>query len=474
MDNKIFQINNLKKTIRYLKKNGVTHAYYAARERIEEGKRDHYHYVEPSEKILEAQREKTMEYACLFSIVVPAYETKEEFLREMIDSVRRQSYNKWELIIADAGRSDSVEQIVTEIKEETGEERIKYRRLKENKGIAENTNAGIEAAAGDYIALLDHDDFLTPDALYYMAEAVREGAEKGEHPVLLYSDEDKFDNNRRNYLSLHQKMDFNLDLILSNNYICHFTAVEAGLMKSLNLRGIYDGAQDYDLVLRVVDALWKKVPVRKLSEYIIHIPKVLYHWRCHEESTAENTASKIYAYEAGKAALQDFCRGRGWNVEVEHSLHLGFYRIKYQPDVLAVRSDVGIVGGRLLDGRHRICGGAYQEDGSCVYEGLHKEYSGGSTHRAVLKQDLHAVDIRCMQVCPGLQNVFEEVTGFPYRERTISCRQQDGSKVERRIADISMINCDEAGYRKLSLEFGKIAGKMGYLVLWDPEITLVI
>lgn len=474
MGDRIFQINNLKKTLRYLKKNGVSHAYYAARERIEEEKRDHYCYVEPSEEILKAQRRETVDYSCLFSIVVPAYETREEFLREMIDSVRRQSYGKWELIIVDAGGSDSVERIVGEIRRETGDGRIKYRRLNENRGIAENTNAGIEVAAGDYIALLDHDDFLTPDALYYMVKAVREGEEKGEVPALIYSDEDKFDNSRRNYISPHRKMGFNLDLILSNNYICHFTAVRADLMRKLRLRGKYDGAQDYDLVLRVVGTLRETYPVRELSKYVIHIPKVLYHWRCHEESTAANTASKMYAYEAGRAALQDFCGKCGWKAVVEHSLHLGFYQIKYQPDVLVVREDVGIVGGRLLDSHRRICGGAYQEDGSCMYEGLHKEYSGGSTHRAVLKQDLYAVDIRCMRVCSELQNAFEEIMGFPYRERVITRKMQGGCKVEQRVADVSALSCDEAGYRKLSMEFGRMAAKKGYLVLWDPEITLTI
>lgn len=474
MENKIFQVSNIKKTLRYLKKNGVVHAYYAARERIGEERKEHYCYVEPSEETLAAQRREAAGYSGLFSIIVPAYETKEEFLREMIASVRKQSYGKWELIIVDAGSGDSVEHIVGEIRKETGDGRIKYRRLRENKGIAENTNAGIEVAEGDYIALLDHDDFLTPDALYYMARAVREEEKKGVNPALIYSDEDKFDNSRRNYISPHRKMGFNLDLILSNNYVCHFTAVRADLMKTLGLRGKYDGAQDYDLVLRVVGMLREMFPVQELSKHVIHIPEILYHWRCHEESTAANTASKMYAYEAGKAALQDFCVRCGWRAEVEHSLHLGFYRIKYQSDVLTVRDDVGIVGGRLLNSRRKICGGAYQEDGSCMYEGLHKAYSGGSTHRAVLKQDLFAVDIRCMRVRSELQDAFEEVTGFPYRERVITQRKKGGCKVEDRIADISPLNCDEAGYRKLSMEFGRIAAENGYLVLWDPDITITI
>lgn len=473
MGKRIVSVNNLKKTARYLKKNGILHAYYAARERIEEEKSEHYHYVEPSGAVLEAQRRETAAYPYLFSIVVPAYETKAEFLREMIDSVRRQSYEKWELVIADASGSDLVERTLGQILTETEEKRIKYRHLQQNKGIAGNTNEAIDMAEGHYVALLDHDDLLTPDALYYMAKAVQEGKDKGTLPALLYSDEDKYENNGCYYTSLHKKNEFNLDLILSNNYICHFTAVEANLMKSLYLRGKYDGAQDYDLVLRVVDALWKRVSVQELGSLLVHIPRVLYHWRCHKESTAGNTASKTYAYEAGREALKDFCAGRGWDVEVAHSLHLGFYEIGYRPTLLQARTDVGIVGGRLVDRHHRICGGAYGEDGVCMYEGLHWEYSGGSTHRAVLKQDIYAADIRCMQVCPALRKVFEEITGLPYRERSVRCRMRDGRR-EYSIADVSGLVCDEAGYRKLSMELGRAASRMGYLVLWDPSITLAM
>lgn len=478
---RIIKMSNVKKTVNYLKKNGITHAYYAARERMEEERKDNYIYREPAEEVLAAQRKETADYPYLISIVVPAYETKEEFLREMIASVRRQSYRKWELIIADAGSSDAVEQVVREIMKETGDARMKYRRLTENKGISGNTNAGIDLAAGDYIALLDHDDFITPDALYYIVRKIHESAQcSAALPALLYSDEDKYDQAAQRYVVPHKKQEFNLDLILSNNYICHFMAVEAGLMKRLKLRGEYDGAQDYDLVLRIVDSLYRQKfaevqPEQRTSdqwqEAIVHIPRVLYHWRCHADSTAENTASKTYAYEAGKAALTAFCERQGWNITVEHSLHLGFYDIYYAPDILTVRSDVGIVGGRILDKRHRICAGAYDDHGVCLYEGLHKEYSGGTAHRAVLKQDCTAVDVRCMQLRVQLQPVFTQITGLPYQERRIRVKTKHGSQ-EIRIADVSGLNCDEAGYRKLSLEMGRAAAKMGYRVLWNPALTL--
>lgn len=470
MGNKIFKISNFKKTVNYLKKNGVRHAYYAARERMEEERKADYLYREPSADALEAQRAETEGYPELFSIVVPAYETGERFLREMIDSVRRQSYPRWELIIVDAGSSDTVEKTVREIMDAAGEKRIRYSRLAENKGISDNTNAGIALAAGDYIALLDHDDLLAPDALYYMVREIRYAKRKGVTPVLLYTDEDKYEDNG-SYFDPHRKTLLNLDLILSNNYICHFTAVEAKLMKNLQLRREFDGAQDYDLVLRVIDRLYGPALRGDLNKQVIHIPKVLYHWRCHADSTAANTESKLYAYEAGKATIADFCARRGWHALVSHSLHLGFYDITYLPDILTVREDIGIVGGRVLDGRGRICGGAMNDSGACLYEGLHKEYSGGSTHRASLKQDVAAVDPRCMQIRPELREIFTQVTGLAYEERTIRCKA-GGVSTEVRIADVSRLICDEAGYRKLGMELGRAAVNCGYRVLWDPRITV--
>lgn len=473
MGNKILNVHNLIKTIRYLKKNGIRHAYYAAKERVEEERKSSYYYKEPAEETLETQRRGSADYPYLFSIVVPAYETKEEFLREMIDSVCRQSYEKWELVIVDAGSSDTVEKVVQAVSNRIGGERIKYTRLAENKGISCNTNAGIKLASGDYIALLDHDDFLAPDALYHIAAELHRAEQHGENPALFYTDEDKYDDANHIYIAPHQKKKINLDLILSNNYVCHFMAVEAKLLKRLELREKFDGAQDYDLVLRVVGELYKTTPVTELPERVIHIPRILYHWRCHIDSTADNTASKSYAYEAGKAALEEFCARQGWQVEVSHSLHLGFYEIAYRPDVLAVRDDVGIVGGRILDERNCICAGAMESNGRCMFEGLHREYSGGSTHRAALKQDVEAVDIRCMRIRPELREEFEQITGLSYTERTIRSKKGHGSE-QIRIADVSGLSCDEAGYRKLSMELGKAAAKRGYRVMWDPQITVTI
>ena len=465
MSRKIISANNIKKTLLYLQKNGIRHTYYAARERIEEEKKTVYYYEEPGNSQLEQQRTDSRKFPYRFSIVVPAYETKEAFLCDLIDSVQKQSYEDWELIIADASESSRVEKVVLPYQEK--DERLHYLRLQENKGIAENTNAGIERAAGDYIALLDHDDVLTPDALYEMAAAINHAEKTEKTPVMIYSDEDKFEESdltsekKYNYMTPNRKNEFNLDLSLSNNYICHLMVIESGLLKRLKLRKEYDGAQDYDCVLRIISYLLSAEKAKDVKKSIIHVPKVLYHWRCHADSTADNTASKMYAYEAGKKALEDFCKSRGWDVQVTHSMHLGFYQITYYPDMFSQRPDIGIIGGKILDRHNKIASGIYDESGDRLYLGLHKEYSGGATHRAALLQDCAAVDVRCMRIRKELYPLFKEITGVSYKETG-----------EQKLADVSMISCDEAGYRKLSMEFCRAAAGMGYLIVWNPCISI--
>lgn len=470
MGNRILRIDNVRKTINYLKKNGLAGTFYAAAERVQEEKTADYHYMPPDEETLAEQKQETVGYPYLFSIVTPAYETKEQHLREMIASVQAQSYSRWELVIVDASAGGVVERTVRQIIHETGDLRIRYSRLSENRGIAQNTNEGIALAAGDYIALLDHDDFITPDALYYMARLVHQGRQEGCVPAFLYSDEDKYDEGAKTFVSPHIKQNFNLDLIMSNNYICHLLTVETGLMKSLLLRGEYDGAQDYDLVLRAVDNLWKSDALLPETARIRHIPRVLYHWRSHRDSTALNTGSKAYAYEAGRRALADFCERRGFRVQVEHSLHLGFYNVCYDPDILTVRKDVGAVGGRLLDRHGRVFAGAYDESSRCLFEGLPSHFTGGSTHRAVLTQDCAAVDIRFMRLKEELWPLFSQITGLPYREKSFYIKA-GREKKEISIADVEGLVCDEAGYRKLSMALGLAVRSAGYLVVWEPSVS---
>ena len=298
----IFKISNFRKTYYYLKKNGWKNAFYAALERVADRRDADYCYEEPKKDVLDGQRKAECPYQ--FSILVPAYETDAGYLREMINSVLGQSYGNLELILADASKTGKVQEVV----EGYEDRRLRYIRLMENRGISENTNAALAAAAGDYVGLLDHDDVLSPDALFEMAKAIDEGKKKGKTVWMLYSDEDKADGDMAKFYEPHRKPGLNLDLLFSNNYICHFLVMKRELMQELGFRQKFDGAQDYDLTLRAVGKLIYEE--KRGRDAVAHIPKTLYHWRCHTASTAENPESKRYAYEAGKMALEDFLEKR--------------------------------------------------------------------------------------------------------------------------------------------------------------------
>lgn len=182
------------------------------------------------------------------------------------------------------------------LKEYTGKDpRVKNVPIPENIGIAENTNAALAAAAGNFVGFMDHDDLLAPDALFEIAIRL----EKDPSIDAFYTDEDKVRTDLSEYFQPHFKPDFNLDLLRSNNYICHFFVVRREIAeKTGGLRPEYNGAQDYDYIFRCTEMAGK----------IVHIPRVLYHWRVHSASTADNPASKLYAYEAGKRQLRETLR----------------------------------------------------------------------------------------------------------------------------------------------------------------------
>ena len=474
-------IANLKKTLYYLKRNGLRNTWNAARERLAA--------VEPyepkifTEDELLAMRLETAGWIAesdasgrsmpFFSILVPAYRTDSRFLRELVESVQAQVYPKWELLILDASEDESVREALERIcdaaklklwitnETDTGEGGVRYVRLAENAGISENTNAGLPYVTGDYVGLLDHDDVLTPDALYEMTLAIC-----GEDaPTVLYSDEDKWDGEGK-YYERNRKEDFNLDLLLSNNYVCHFLVMKTELFRELKLRKEYDGAQDYDLVLRA--AAWIMKQGRMPENEIRHVPEVLYHWRCHGGSTAENPQSKLYAYEAGRRALQDFSDGQGWKAKAVDLKHLGFYRLRHegtQETLLEERKDLGAIGGKILS-KGAIAGGRMAEDGSIYYEGLNENYSG-YMHRAVLTQDAEAADLRCICVAKELWPLFEEIVGVPYVTRRIDLKEERGAE----IFDAGTLP-EGADVKALSLAFSKALRERGKRILWDPELAI--
>ncbi len=367
MIKKVLQASNWKKTYYYLKKNGIKAALLAARERAFL-KEENYQYIPVSQEELDRQSSYQFQHKILFSILVPVYHTPREYFIEMIESLRTQSYGNFELILADASKDDSLKEIVDQIEDN----RIRYIKLNENKGISENTNAALEVAVGDYVGLLDHDDVLTRDALFEMALAIEKTSAQ-----MLYSDEDKGDGEMERFYDVNKKPKFDQDYLWSNNYICHFTVMERSLMQKLKFRKEYDGAQDYDLILR---------GARTLEHLqIVNIPKVLYHWRCHIDSTAINPQSKLYAYEAGKRAIQDDLNERGILATVRHSKHLGFYRVDYEKDIFECREEVAMVVGPVYH-KNRIVKGARDEAGNLLYGGLRKGFSGGHLHRGSVWQ----------------------------------------------------------------------------------------
>lgn len=393
--------DNFRKAFFYLKKNGVMNTVLATMERLAKGLYDDYTYTAPSFDVLKSQREIAWEEKTVFSVVVPVYKTPGAYYRQMIESLLTQTYPYFELILADASKDAGLR----EIAEDYQDERIRYVELSDNAGISANTNEAISHATGDYIALLDHDDFLTPDALYEMRMAA-EGK-----PVLIYSDEDKCDGDGQRFYEPHFKLDFNLDLLLSNNYICHFSSIRADVMKKLLLRPEYDGAQDFDLMLRIA--------AEHDRSQIVHIGKVLYHWRCHTGSTAANPESKRYAYEAGKRAIEDFLREKGWEATVSHTKHLGFYEVKYAKPIWEMRPEVMAVGNPIYKGG-KVVSGALDSEGEALYSGLRKGFSG-YMHRASLWQQVEALDLGSAKLSPKGEELLAEVE----KQEALSKRQRN-------------------------------------------------
>ncbi len=309
---------NIQKGFRYLKHYGLREFLVRLSERMEPEEVPYGPWFEKhkaSREQLEKQRARKWDRTPLLSIVVPAYRTPEEFLEQMMDSLLAQSYENWELCIANGSPEDDRMQKV--LREYTKKDsRIRVKNLEENLGIAGNTNAALAMASGEFVGLLDHDDLLAPNALYEVADRIV----ADEQTDVLYTDEDKVTTDLKEHFQPHFKPDFSIDLLRSNNYICHFFVVRRTLLeKTGGFRREFDGAQDYDFIFRCTEA----------AEKIVHIPEVLYHWRTHKESTADNPVSKMYAFEAGKRAIESHlerCREQG---VVSHTKDMGFYRVDY-------------------------------------------------------------------------------------------------------------------------------------------------
>jgi len=309
----------------YWKKNGLRALILKSRHKLE-GFDSDYEYAEwyektkPSaEELAEQRKIVPTETDPFFSIVIPACKTPEAYLKALLDSLLNQTYSRFEVCIADGSPAGEDREEV--LKEYAGKDgRIRYVILNENRGIAGNTNAAMEMAGGDYIVLCDHDDLLPEQALFECAKAIRE------HPDCdcLYSDEDKLDMDGGSLFDPNFKPDFNIDMLASVNYICHLFVVRKELSQKFGVFDpSYDGAQDYDFIFRMTEN----------AKRIIHIPKVLYHWRCHLNSTASNPESKLYAFDAGGRVIRAHY-ARVWpklGIEkVEKGIDYGIYHTYFQ------------------------------------------------------------------------------------------------------------------------------------------------
>lgn len=267
--------------------------------------------------------------AIKFSILVPLYNTPKKFLVEMMDSVVNQTYEDWELCLADG--SDEDHKYVGKICMEYGEKdkRIVYQKLKSNEGISGNTNECYKMASGNYIGLFDHDDILHPSVLFEYAKVICE-----QNADYIYCDEATFKNgNIDKMITLHFKPDYAIDNLRANNYICHFSVFSRDLLEGTELfRSKFDGSQDHDMILRLTSNAAK----------VVHVPKLLYYWRSHKGSVASDISAKTYAIEAARGAVADHLKSHGYdNFKIESTRAFEtIFRIRYE---LAATPKVSII-----------------------------------------------------------------------------------------------------------------------------------
>ncbi|MGI1690924.1 glycosyltransferase [Thermoanaerobacter uzonensis] len=270
---------------------------------------------EPNKLELEKQKSFKFNYQPKVSIIVPVWNTPKQFLIDMIESVRNQTYSNWELCIADGGSKEiHVKELLEEYTKKDNRIKVKY--LPENKGIVGNSNEALSLATGDYVALLDHDDMLAPFALFEVVKVINENSDAD----FIYSDEDKISEDGSKRFDPHFKPDWSPDTLRSYNYITHLSVIKKELLDKVGwFKAGYEGSQDYDLILRCAEKAKK----------IIHIPKILYHWRVHQNSVAESPNAKLYAYEAAKKALKFHIERLGLKGRVNNGFTLGYYKINY-------------------------------------------------------------------------------------------------------------------------------------------------
>lgn len=314
--------NKFEKVTYYLKRYGVVATSKKVIKRAfhikEDRKTNQEQYViwmennKLTDEILDVQRKTKFKIEPKISIIVPMYNTEKLFFKELIDSLKNQTYKNWELCLADGS------EVPNELlKNYMDDGRIKYSFLNSNLGISENTNTAIKMATGDYIGFLDHDDILSQDALFEVVKVINED----KNTDFIYSDEDKIDENKERF-EPYFKPDFSPETLECNNYITHFVVVKKDLLDEVGyLDSAFNGAQDFDFVLRATSKAKK----------VAHISKILYHWRVHRQSTAEVADAKPYAFEAGIKVIEKYLERTGKEGTVENGQDVpGIYKINYK------------------------------------------------------------------------------------------------------------------------------------------------
>ena len=268
---------------------------------------------EPSKQEIGKQRKADFKLNPKISILVPLYNTPENFFDELVQSLKKQTYANWELCLADGSPEP-----IGFINKYLDDKRIVYKIIGENKGISGNTNEALKLATGDYIGLLDHDDLLPEFSLYEIVKRINEKPDV----EFIYTDEDKIETLDKPRYGVFFKPDFSPYTLNSANYICHFSIFKKELMEKIGgFDSKYDGSQDWDIVARATEN----------TDKIEHIAKVLYHWRVHKNSTAGNAESKPYAYEIGKQVIKDHVKkSLDVDVDVEDGPTPGSYNVKYR------------------------------------------------------------------------------------------------------------------------------------------------
>lgn len=320
---KLLNFVSIKKGLREIKENGLSNTLHRVQDKIEKGNEaEHIDFYnkwfknnQPSEEELEEQRKHKFQYEPKISVIVPTYNTDKVFLCDMIESIRNQTYSNWELCIADGASTNEI--TLKTLKEyEKIDKRIKVKYLAENYMISGNTNEALEMVTGDYIGLLDHDDLLTVNALYEYVKVINEDRDY----EFIYCDEDKTDENELEYFDPHFKQSWAPDTLRTYNYITHFSVFSKKLSDEIGLfNSNFDGSQDYDMILRLTEKAKK----------VAHIPKILYHWRVHSQSTAGGIGAKPYCIIAAMGALEEHIKRIGYTGKVREGKFSASYKVDF-------------------------------------------------------------------------------------------------------------------------------------------------